>query len=92
MKVPVARSMQLKPKKIWHLIRKWDPVEVGIYEVRTKDTTRVPTLYSNRLRYWDGQEWFLVLKDTLKPAERSIPLNESPSKQIFRRPKKNKQK
>jgi hypothetical protein len=81
---------KISPYK-WHSVRDNPPTEIGFYEVKTKNTVVDETVYSKRLRYWDGKEWFLVLKDELQPAaEKSIALNEKPLNHFYRRPLKNK--
>ena len=75
----------------WHSVRDTTPAEIGFYELKTRNTIVDETVYSKRLRYWDGTEWFLVLKDDLQPAaEKSIALNEKPLNHFYRRPLKNK--
>lgn len=84
--------MQPKSNRKSYSIRDFEPVAAGFYEVKTKEQTMVPPQYSKRLRYWDGKEWLLVLKDTLQPGERSIPLNENPFNYFFRPLRKKKPK
>ena len=82
--------MTILRKKIWRSIRDEPPEYAGFYEVRTKERTSVPPQYSQRLRYWNGKEWFLVLDETKQPAERSIPLSDKPFNYRYRTLKKNK--